>query len=130
MIKLIQIKQQGFTLIELVLFIIVSSLLATTILVALVTATQKIPTIHQDVVATQTAKRCMEWFLGQNTLQGYSNLTCPNTTTPSFCTTPSGYSISTNISCTTINSDTNYKTISVTVSGLGDASFSTLIAAY
>ncbi len=123
-------KQNGFTLIELVVFIVVTSLLATTILLALITTTQKIPTIHQEIIATQTAKRCMEWFIGQQSLNGYSSLTCPNTTTPTFCTVPSGYSISTSISCTTLNGDANYKTITVTVSGLGDASFSTLIAAY
>jgi len=122
-------KQQGFTLIELVMFIVVTSLLATTILLALITATRDIPTIHQEIVATQTAKQCMEWFIGQQRLNGFTSLTCPSTTTPSFCTTPTGYTLSVNVSCTTINSDTNYKTITVTVSGLGDASFSTLIAA-
>ncbi len=123
-------NEHGFTLIEVVMFILVTSLLATTILLSLVTVLRNIPTIHQEIVATQTAKRCMEWFIGQQSLNGFSTLTCPNTTTPSFCTVPTGYAISTNISCTTLNSDTNYKTITVTVSGLGDASFSTLIAAY
>ena len=124
-----KIKQQGFTLIELVMFIVITSILASTILLALTTATQKIPTVHQNTVASQIAKQCMEWFMGQESLNGFSSLTCPNTSTPSFCTAPTGYSISTSVSCTTINTDTNYKTITVTVSGLGDASFSTLIAA-
>lgn len=121
---------RGFTLIELIIFIIVSSILATSILLVFAKALQQNPTSRQLLVAVNTAETCMEWFIGQRKINGYSNLSCPNSTVPSFCTAPTGYSITTNISCTTIGSDTNYKTIVVTVSGLGDATLTSLISLY
>ena len=122
-------SQRGFTLIELILFIIVSGLLASTLSIAFIESLQKLSTIRQEVIALQTAKQCMEWFIGQNNLNGYTSLTCPSTPSPSLCRAPSDYSISNSITCTTLNSDSNYKTITVTVSGLGDATLTTLIAA-
>lgn len=122
-------KMSGFTLIELVLFIIILSILAKTILLALYIGTTKAPATHQNIIARQAAIKCMEWFVGQRRLNGYTSLTCPDTITPSFCTVPNGFTINVNTSCTTINTDANYKTITVTVSGLGDATLSTLIAA-
>lgn len=123
-------KIQGFTLVELVMFIVITGLLATTILMALSLGTQRMPTIHQQTLSTQTAQKCMEWLIGQRSLNGYDSLTCPNTTTPSFCTAPTGFSISTNITCTTISGDASYKTITVAVSGAGSAALTTLIGDY
>lgn len=127
------IKQTGFTLIEVLVLIIVSSLLATTILLSLATATNKMPKQLQNTIALQTARQCMEWFIGQRRLQfgnGYLSVTCPSSTVPAFCTSPSGYTLAVNISCTTINSDANYKTITITVTGKGNATLSALIANY
>lgn len=121
-------KSSGFTLIEVLIFIVISSLLASAILIAFVTSLEKTPTVHQQLVASLTAKKCMEWFIGQNRMNGYSTLSCPSTPSPTMCSAPSGYSISSSISCTTISGDSNYKTITVTVSGLGDATLTTLIA--
>lgn len=125
-----QNNQQGFTLIEVILFIIITGLLASTLLLSFYTSLQKMPALHQNMIATQTARRCMDWIIGQRRMNGFSTITCPSTTTPTFCTAPSGYTISTNITCTTINSDTNYKTITITISGAGDAKLSTLLANY
>jgi len=123
-------KAQGYTLIELVIFIIITSLLVSAVLLSISISSLKTPTTHTKVIATQTAQECMEWLLGQRRINGFNNLACPNTTTPSFCSVPTGYNISTNISCTTIAGDSNYKTITVTVSGLGDATLTTLIGNY
>jgi len=82
------------------------------------------------MIATQTASQCMEWYLGQRALNGYNSISCPSTAVPSFCSAPTGYVLSTNISCTTISGDANYKTIAVTVSGKGTISLTTLIANY
>jgi type II secretory pathway pseudopilin PulG len=122
-------KQQGFTLIELIMFIIVTSILATTILLAFVTALNKTPVVLQNMIADQVAKQCMEWFVGQRRMNGYNSITC-NSTTPTFCSAPSGYTISTSCNTTTISGDSNYETIAVTVSGLGNASLSYLMAVY
>ncbi|MDX1902415.1 MAG: type II secretion system protein [Gammaproteobacteria bacterium] len=123
-------SQQGFTLIEVVLFIIITGLLASTLLLSFYTSLEKMPTVHQQMIAAQTARRCMEWFIGQRRMNGYSTIPCPSTSVPAFCTAPSGYTMSVNIVCTTLNSDANYKTVTVTVSGNGDAVLTTLLAAY
>lgn len=122
--------QQGFTLIEILVFIVVSSLLMSTILLGAMTALRSAPGVHQQWVAMQTARQCMEWFLEQRRLNGYTALSCPSTPSASACSAPSGFSVSTSISCTTWNSDTSYKTITVTVSGLANASLSAQIGDY
>jgi len=122
--------QEGFTLIEALVFIIVSSLLISVLLLASVTALRNSPAIHQQWVAIQVARQCMEWFLEQRRLNGYTTLSCPSTPSASACTAPSGFSVSTSVSCTTWNSDTSYKTITITVSGLAYASLSAQIGNY
>lgn len=123
-------KQDGFTLIEVIIFIVVTSLLATTILLAFSNSLSKGPTFLQNMIATQTGRKCMEWYIGQRWLNGYNSISCPSTTVPSFCTAPTGYTLSVNVSCTTINSDANYKTITVTVTGKGNVDLTTLVANY
>jgi len=125
-----KINQSGFTLIEIILFIIITGLLASTLLLSFYTALRKVPTIHQEMIATQSAQTCMDWIIGQRFLNGLSSVACPSTTTPAFCTAPSGYTISVNIVCTTISSDSTYETATVTIGGAGDAVLSTLLAAY
>ncbi len=125
-----RVSQSGFTLIELIVFIVVTSILASTILLTMLTATQNTPAMHHQMIATETAEQCMEWFIGQRRMNGYSSLSCPSTPSPTLCSAPTGYTISTNISCTTISGDANYKTITVTVSGLGNALLTQLIGNY
>jgi len=122
-------SENGFTLIELIIFIIITSLLATTIFIGFRTAFLKQPSVDNNLKALQVAQKCMEWFIGQRHMKLFSSITCPSTTTPSYCTT-AGFTISTNITCLTINSDTDYKGITITVSGTGNASLTTFIADY
>lgn len=123
-------KMQGFTLIELIIFIVVTAILANSILLMFSTSLLKTPVLRQQIIANQTAKQCMEWFVGQRRFTGYATLTCPSTPSPAFCSVPSGYAISNTITCTTLNGDANYKTITVAVSGLGDATLTSLISSY
>jgi type II secretory pathway pseudopilin PulG len=122
-------KYSGFTLIELILFIVITGILATTILSVLIMALSKTPADRQQIIALQTAQQCMEWYLGQRRMKGFSTITCSaSPTTPTACTLPTGYSFSNSITCTTINTDTNYKLIKITVSGPGDATLQSIIA--
>jgi VCBS repeat-containing protein len=124
-------KHIGYSLIELILFIVVTGILATTILLALVNIGLKTPIDRQQIIALENAQQCMEWYLGQRRLNGFSGITCSaSPSTPTICALPSGYSFSNSITCTTLSSDTNYKLITVTVSGSGDASLTSLIADY
>tara|TARA_R110000868_G_scaffold290766_5_gene550932 strand:- start:204 stop:590 length:387 start_codon:yes stop_codon:yes gene_type:complete len=120
----------GFTLIEVLVFIVVTSLVMSTLLLGAMTALRSAPTTHQQWVAMQTAQQCMEWFLDQRRLLGYSALTCPSTPSPTACTAPTGLSVSTSISCTTWNSDANYKTITVAVSGLASVTLTAQVGSY
>lgn len=123
-------KQVGFTLIEVLVFIVVSSLLMSVLLLGSNNALRSSPSAHNQWVAVQTARRCMEWFLDQRRLKGYTSLTCPSTPVASACVAPSGFNVTNSISCTTWNSDTGYKTVTVSVTGLGSASLSVMLGAY
>lgn len=120
----------GFTLIEVIVFIVVTSLVMSTLLLSANTVLRNSPSVHQQWIALQTAKRCMEWFLDQRRLNGYTSLTCPSTPSASACSAPSGYTVSNSIACTTWNSDTGFKTITVSVTGLASASISSQIGNY
>jgi len=120
-------NELGFSLIEFVIFIILMALIAGAV-ARIALPFLNAPIVHQDIFAKEAAAQCMEWYLGQNYINGYSSISCPSATVPGFCTSPTGYTLSVNITCTTYNGDTNYKTIVVTVTGLGNASLSYMIA--
>jgi len=123
-------SQMGFTLIEIIVVIILTGILGNTILIATYTATRSTPAILKTAIALQTAKRCMEWFIGQQRFLGYTSTTCPSTTVPAFCTAPAGYTLTVDIDCTTIAGDANYKTVTVNVTGDGIATLVTLLGNY
>jgi len=125
-------RKLGFTLIELVIFIVLTGIVWRTILMGFNIVGRYMPAQQQQIIATQTATQCMEWFLGQRYIKGFSSIPCPSVTTPSFCTAlvPVGYTISTMVAATTIGGDSNYKTVKVKVTGLGTAALSTLFADY
>ncbi len=120
----------GFTLIEILLLIVVLGLLGSTILLTLVPVSQGTPLLINGPRATQTARRCIEWFIGQRSLKGYDSIACPSRAIPAFCTSPTGFNIVVNVVCTTLNSDAAYKTVTVIVSGASNATLSTLLADY
>lgn len=124
-------KYLGYSLIEVILFIIVIGILASVILSALINPALKTPIDRQQVIAMETAQACMEWYIGQRRIHGFSSIPCSaSPSTPTICSLPSGYSFSNSITCTTLNSDSNYKIITVTVSGAGDATLTSLVADY
>lgn len=123
-------SQCGFTLIEVIVFIVVTGLVMSTLLLSANTALRNSPSVSQQWIALQTAKRCMEWFLVQRRVNGYSSLTCPSTPSPSACSAPSGFTVTNSITCQTWNSDAAYKTVTVSVSGLANASISMQLGDY
>jgi type II secretory pathway pseudopilin PulG len=124
-------KSLGFTLIELILFIVVTGILSTTILLTFINSLNDTPAVHNNVIATNIMSQCMEWYLGQRRLNDFASITT-GSTVPSFCSTllPNGFNLSVTVANTSINNDNNYKLISITVSGAGNANSSMLIADY
>ena len=127
--------QRGFTLIELVIFILVTSITVTALLLSFQTTLLKTPVMHYELIANQLADQCMEGFVGERRLNSYSNsaLACSATPPlPSVCTTQTGYTVSAVISCTpTLSGDTaTSETVTVTVTGLGQATLTMLLADY
>lgn len=122
-------KKYGFTFIELIIFIAIIGIVASTVLLALNRTVQYAPYLYQQNAATHVAAKCAEWYLGQRYRNGYSSIAL-GSTVPAFCTTPSGYTIATNVTQTTIGSDSNFKTITISVEGRGNASLSLLMADY
>lgn len=120
----------GFSIIELLVFIIVTSLLMSTIMLGAFQSLRKAPDVHNQILALDTAQRCLEWYLEQRRLNGYNSLSCPSSPSAAACSAPAGLTVSTNIACTTWNGDSAYKTITVTVSGAASASLSTQIGNY
>lgn len=127
-------KYAGFTIIELVIFIVITSILGTVIVLAIVNALLKMSSVSQQNVATQTARQCMEYYLGQRRLNGYSTLNGANCTAPltlpAICSVPTGYTLVVNCVNTTISGDSNYNTITATVTGSGSAILTYLIGKY
>lgn len=127
-------NNRGFTIIELVIFIVIMGIVGVTILASFSAVLKGVSVPRQKTIATQTAARCMEWYLEQRYLYGFNaaTLSCPNTTVPSFCAAPSGYTITTSVSCTQLYGEigANYKTITVTVGGASSAALSLLLSSY
>jgi Tfp pilus assembly protein PilE len=123
-------RQTGFTFIELLVFITITGMVATAIILSGVTALRKTPATQNQWVALEAASSCMEWFLNQRRINGYTALTCPSTPATTACAAPSGFTVTANVTCTTWNSDANYKTITVSVTGLSSTSLSVQIGNY
>ena len=123
-------KNSGLSLIELVIFIVISGILLSSIFLYSRVILPNKATVEQQFAAYMTAQQCLEWFLGQRYINGYSSLPCPSTPTGKLCTAPTGYSVSASITCVTIAGDANYKRITVSVTGLARATYSTLISNY
>lgn len=122
--------ESGFTLIEIILVIVIVGMLSGTIVSMLLPIAKDTPAIIKNAAAAQTARQCMEWFIGQRNLNNYSSVPCPSSSVPAFCLVPAGFSIAAQVNCTTISGDSGYKTVTITVSGAGDATLTTLLADY
>lgn len=113
----------GFSLIELVVFIVVMGIAITGIFLAFQTALQKSVVATPQIIANLLAQGRMDIIVGQERINGFNSYSdiCP---AAAVCTLPaalSGYSISSSITTTTISGDT-YNIITVTASGPQNAS--------
>lgn len=116
-------KYYGFTFIELIIFIVVTAIIASSILLAATTALKYSYFPQSEIIAAETASKCAEWFIGQRNINGFS-CTAGNTV-PTFCTAPTGYIISANVTC-----PTSFEVITINVTGRGNAKLQLELADY
>lgn len=126
--------ESGFSLIELVIFIVVTGIVGSCFLTAFITVSRGTPRIAYQDIALSYAIKCNEWFLGQRISNGFSNI-ATGVAVPSFCSSglPSGYNISVTVNGITYGNDSNYKLITTAVTdsrGLGYANMAVVIANY
>ncbi len=125
-------KQTGVTLVELVAFIVVASLLATGLIAAFTSAMKDTPKSNEITQALQLAQERMELILAYKKSKGFTALVDPCTlaSPPAQCTNiPSGYSVSVP-AFTNWNGSTEYKTITVDVTGLQAITLTAVVASY
>lgn len=130
--------QRGFTLIELVIFIVVISLLSVGLFSVFSSALKGVDEMDVGAQAMQLALERMELILPQRQALGFAGFTSatfdPCTSTPpsarTACTAvPAGYSIATQL-VTGWGGDANYKVVTVSVTGKGQATLQALVADY
>lgn len=124
----------GFSLIELIVFIVIIGLAVSGVFLAFSTALQKTPLVNPQTTANQLASARMDIIIGQRRIVGFSSFTdiCPG---PAVCIIPAGitgYTVTSSITPYTVGSDSNYKLIAVTVTGPQNskAVLQTLVASY
>ena len=131
--------EAGFSLIELVVFIVVVGILGTALFAAFSTALQQGASGPDlSTSAAQLAQERMELILAQKRVLGFAGFTAatfdPCTSSPpstqAVCTAPpAGYTVSATLA-DNWNGDTNYKVINVSVSGKSQESLIALVANY
>lgn len=124
-------RQRGLTLVELVIFIVIVSIMAVALMSAFSTTTTGTPVAGQVTQATQLAQERMELVLAQRRAVGFAAFTdpCVPGPGPAACTPPAGYSIAVAI-VSNWNGDTNYRVVTVSVTGTSAATATTLAANY
>ena len=124
-------NQSGVTLVELVAFIVIVALLSTGLIAAFTLAMKDTPKSGEITHALQLAQERMELILAYKKSKGFTALIDPCTlaSPPTQCTSPSGYSVSVP-PFTNWNGSTEYKTITVDVTGLQAITLTVVVASY
>lgn len=128
-------RSKGFTLIELIVFIIIVGLASGAMFAGMQTALRKSKTVKDDMRALFLAQQRMELILGQKKQTGFTSFVdpCVSLSFPaSLCASGAfsfGYTVSSTIS-SSWNSDTSLKQITVTVTGPQSVTLTTVVGNY
>lgn len=122
-----KIKNNGYTLIELVIFIIIVSIAAAGILLGMNVALVSQPDEINTRIAREIANTRIEYVVGQAKIVGFDIFSdnCVGSV-PEICTHPAEFTVSTSIDPD--DNNTNIKVITVEVSGAGYATLKTAVA--
>lgn len=121
--------QDGFSLIEVIVFIVVLGVLMAGLVVAFSSSLQNAPRAGSLDSAAELAQQRMELILAQRRAAGFSAFAdpCPG---PAICSPPVGYTVTSSIVSGYGADPTNYKVISVNVSGISAITAIALVANY
>lgn len=124
-------KLAAFSLIELVIFIVILGIVGTGLMVSFSTANRHAPKSEFNTVAIELAKTRLEIIAGQRSVVGFNPLSdpCATASPPAPCTPPSGYTVTATIT-NNWSGNTMLKLITVTTTGKGNATLSTLVGDY
>lgn len=88
-------SQRGFSLIEMVVFIVIISIAAKTLLISFASSLPRAMTPQQVAIATHLAQERLELIMQQKAVKGYSNMVDPCVTSVlTACTAVTGYTVS------------------------------------
>lgn len=123
-------QQHGFSLIELIIFIVVVSILVAGILIGFNQVLSGSTAPEENSIAFQLAKQRMELILGQRDTLGFTPFVDPCVASPGLpiCTLPAGYAITQ--PTVTVAPNPNFKNIIVSVTGPGFATLTSRVANY
>lgn len=121
-------RMNGFTLIEVAIFIVTIGILVGTVLLPISEGLVDTDKQFNGVNAIALAQERMELILANRRAVGFSTLADPCSLTPSAanCVAPTGFTVTSTIA----SSGTYQKNVTVTVSGFGDAELETLVATF
>ena len=119
----------GFALIEIIIFIVVSSVVVVGLFAAFANNLRNTPQAGQIDRAADIAQQRMELILAQRRAVGFATFAdpCPGAT---VCTPPAGFSVTSSIVSGWNGDPTNYKVITVDVTGQFAATATALVANY
>lgn len=125
---------RGFSLIELIIFIVVTGIALSGVFLAFSTALTNGVSINQQGVANALANARMNIIMGQFNIDGFDDFIdiCSVGSPPAVCSSVSGYTTTSSIVDFTFASDANFKLITVTVIGPNNvrAELKTLVTRY
>ncbi len=118
----------GFSLIEVVIFIVVLAVLLAGLLVVFSSSLSKSPQAGQLDMGAELAQQRMELILGQRRAVGFAAFTdpCPG---PAVCTPPAGYTVTSTI-VGGWTDPANFKIVTVNVTGNTTLTATSLVANY
>ncbi len=122
--------QNGFSLIELVVFIVLLAI-GISLLIPLSVTTRYTQLIDKNSQATALAEQRMELILAQREIYGFNSFSdpCVGASPPAACNMLTGFTATTTIA-NNWNGDSNYKVITVNVTGDATANLQSLVANY
>lgn len=119
----------GFSLIEVIVFIVILGVLAAGLVVAFSSPLRNSPEAGRLDLAAELAQQRMELILAQRRAAGFAAFAdpCPG---PAICTPPTGYTVTSSIIAGYGGDPSNYKVVTVSVSGTSAITVTALVANY